>query len=1319
VATADDPSVFDTAWAELPLSPRHAELLADAAIAPDIAKDAGVTTISSEEELPDPFTRYGESAVPAILFRWHGPAGEILPQLRPDEPIDGAKYLFPGGSTPLINVHPAMRERMMRSADPVIVVEGTKQYLAAVSVLDVDMPCAVGISGCYGWCHNGGQPVPSFRAVPWIGRTVYVCFDADVSTNRDVWSAAEALSGQLSLHGAAEVRFITVPGAGTQGLDDVLAAVPDRKLAMRALVDHATEKLPRKPAKTKGTFFGDNGLLVARLADAVRDQVPVALARDQTIATYRGGVYQVNKVAYSSVVSEMLIDDYRRGHHLDVESFEIGRLFAEDRTLPERMPGPVLNVRNGLLDLATGELRDHDPEWLSSTQLPIAWAPDATCPTYDQWVLDVIPDQIEDLEEVTSTMLDPSSTPPKAAFLFGPSRSGKSTFIRLAEAMVGPAMVSGVTLQQLSTDRFASANVYSKMLNAAADVPASHIDDVSAFKMLTGEDLIQANRKYGHQFTFVNQALFMFSANELPTVSEASRAYLERMKPFRFDRSFAGHEDPSIEARMMVELPGILVRWVAGYRRLRARGGYAPTTPDVQGEFEAQSNRVRMWVAEEMEIVTESAGGSGAGSSAGKNAELRAVLPGSEMPAAEASRLTDLHATFQAWASESALGNMGKKLFKGHLTSINGVVEVRILPSRSRGFNMIRRPAGWDDDPDPGRTGRFSTPSPCHPAQSGDSEWPSQSSQGESAKNLPVLPGPVGTLVFDLETADADELWTYGPGFVRLAGYSADGQAVATTTDPAEIVELVERSGTIVGHGVWTFDLLALAHHHGLNITPLIIGDRVVDTLLTAFLDDPPLKGFSERQFDKAYDLDAVGHRVVGVTKNGDVRKMAKAHGGFDQIPLDDIGFVNYVKGDVEVAAKLHEALTLTDYARREHRLAGIAALMTLGGFRVDVELLERRVEKGRTRREKALRILADAYGLPTTKKDGKPCAAPLATEEGRAAIAKAFTDFGVAELPRTAKGNTAFGKDALDGLIERYADDPRIVATARAVKMVNGERSVYQTVQDHLVGDRVHPTIKMRQASGRWSVTRPGLTVMGKRGGRHVEREVFLPEPGHVLISADLSQIDARAIAVHSQDEAYLAMFQPGVDLHAEVAELVWGDRARREDAKALSHGIPYGMGPAKMAQTAGVELPEAERFLATLRERFPRLFVWRAEVVERAKAGELLDNGFGRKMRVAPEAAYTEGPALMGQGTARDLLMEGLVRLPDWMWSFLRAVVHDEIVLSVPVEDVDEIERDVLEALTFEWAPPGASIPVPVVAGLAARGANWGAVYQKKESV
>jgi putative DNA primase/helicase len=197
-----------------------------------------------------------------------------------------------------------------------------------------------------------------------------------------------------------------------------------------------------------------------------------------------------------------------------------------------------------MLDLETGELLAHSPAYRSTHQLTVDWVPDAEAPVFKEWLEGSAGAQADILLEAASAILDASSSPAKALFLFGPARSGKSTFLRLLEALLGPEFVAGVSLHQLSDDHFAAANLYGKRLNVDADVRAADVRDLSLFKRLTGEDVITANRKYGHQFEFRNRALFAFSANELPAVGENSRAYVARMVPVLFGRSFEGHEDP-------------------------------------------------------------------------------------------------------------------------------------------------------------------------------------------------------------------------------------------------------------------------------------------------------------------------------------------------------------------------------------------------------------------------------------------------------------------------------------------------------------------------------------------------------------------------------------------------------------------------------------------------------------------------------------------------------------------------------------------------------------------------------------------------------
>jgi putative DNA primase/helicase len=299
-------------------------------------------------------------------------------------------------------------------------------------------------------------------------------------------------------------------------------------------------------------------------------------------------------------------------------------------------------------------------------------------------------DQAQALLEASSEMLDLSRTPHKALFLYGPSRSGKSTFLRLLEAVAGKENTSAVTLHSLADDKFAAARVHGKILNIASDLSAGHIEDLSIFKMLTGEDPIDANPKYGKPFKFYNQALMGFSANEIPSVGESSRAYFERMLAFKFDYSFAGHEDQTIEDRMMDELPGIFNRLVQAWQARRKRGEALNANPTVQREFEAGSDRVQQWLDEEMESLTEWDG--------------KPVTEGMQLPAEafdETSDAKSLRILFNAWARENGVGEMGRNTLIKRLTSKNDVVRVRVGPTRRERFATRPRKEGEEKPSDP------------------------------------------------------------------------------------------------------------------------------------------------------------------------------------------------------------------------------------------------------------------------------------------------------------------------------------------------------------------------------------------------------------------------------------------------------------------------------------------------------------------------------------------------------------------------------------------------------------------------------------------
>lgn len=1287
-----------------------------------------------------------------IIFPWRSPDGEETWQLRPDIPdLDletgrPIKYVWPTDTDLMIN---QLRDS---GTGPVLIVEGTKQQFAALSWAPPEY-AIYGLSGCWGWVDGSGTTwLPDVMFL--MGRDVYVCFDADIETNYQVHRAAKQLTDQLKRSGVGSVKYVQTTARGTNGLDDVLAGLPeDRRTAILALwLGQATARLPKAPKKPPASpFIAENGsLLVRRATEAVMDKNPAALTAEREVALYLDGAYRLDPNAFISSVVELLGDLYRREWRANIAEVAVGSLYAAGMFLPERQTSPLLNVANGMLDLPTMTLKPHDPVYLSSAQIPIPWDPDAKAPVYERWLTEVIPEQFEDLEEVASTMLDPSRTPSKAIFAFGPSRSGKSTFIRILQALVGTENRAAVTLHALAGDRFAAANVYGKILNASSDLSASEVTDLSIFKMMTGEDSITGNRKYGNQFTFTNRALFAFSANELPTVGETSRAYLERIKPFRFPNSFAGHENPAIEAAIMDELPGILVRFVQAWHRMNDRGGYTPTLPEVREAFEIGSNRVRQWISDEMEV---------------------AEVGGKSIVATDQGTTgAELHRLFTAWTELQKSKPMGRKSFTAHLTSVNGVKEVRILPSKGRGFNVIRRTeemikvAKVDDQvAERWQVENGHLPPPADPPTSGIHDQGAEvadsqnktgpqlngtDSEGErvhvsQGDNSGVKTATSATsqhaFVFDLETASVDEIHTRDP-FVKIGGYtdSNGDHHVITGAGPMNITlstALANGQPYVAGHNISGFDLIALAKK-GLRLDRL--KGRVWDTKLAEYILDPPLSGKdgTPKMPHHYYGLDNTCLRRDLPAKTDDLATLAKKHGGYHMIPDDDPEYRAYLDGDISATTallndqlqELQDNPELARYAWRDMDVSLPIAQMTVNGFKLDIPELEKIIAEQTERKAENLSELVDLIGLPLGKTIKfkripdrfEPYKSPLASPAGKACVEKALTDAGINpdKLPRTDKsGELQVSGEQMGALLEKIRSssrrDPKIERMLELIVSLVGERTVYQTAYNGRAPApdgtyRYHPSINPTQASGRWSVSL--LTVFGKRNGKHVERRVFLPDEGQSIITIDLNQIDARILAGLSQDPGYMAIFQdPDADLHEMVSQAVFGTKDLREAAKAISHGWNYGESVNTMIRN-GADPTLALQFDREMRLNYPRLVEWREEMQDIARSGQLLDNGWGRPMRADPQFAYTQGAALPGQGGTRDAIAHGLLRLPTEYWPYLRVPIHDEVVLSVPTADAEEIGREVVKAFTFDFRS------VPITAGCSKPGRTWAEVYNKE---
>lgn len=619
--------------------------------------------------------------------------------------------------------------------------------------------------------------------------------------------------------------------------------------------------------------------------------------------------------------------------------------------------------------------------------------------------------------------------------------------------------------------------------------------------------------------------------------------------------------------------------------------------------------------------------------------------------------------------------------------------------------------------------------------------------------------------VWDIETDGVEHWGRDRDAFFRIGGLSVDGSSSMISDDRREYVSWLDECDVLIGHNTSLFDGPAVwGESAGRWMLDKARRKQWIDTFWLAPILDPPPWKYTDYQGKERtiagepsrmlpfYKLDNLAHRYGFPGKVHDLKALAEKHGGFGSIPTDDREYREYLCGDIEAQRHLASTLVphMTGYAWREMRVAALAGQLHCNGFRLDQELTRAVIERHTARNNATLQRLAERYGVSLTDAKGKARAKPLAGKEGKAALEAAFRELlgpmpigsayaGESKFehvwPMTPKGAWAWGGEVILAAVAEHAPDNVAAAElARDVAEIGGTRTVFKTALDNVKDDGFcHPQIHMLQRTGRASVTDPGLTVFGKHNGRHLERGIFLPDvlpeeaeywDQHVLFTVDLAQMDARAVAAMSQDQAYLELFEPGRDSHTEGAVMIWGPKSgwgdldRRQLFKKLGHGWNYGMGIPKLAREAGVDVSVAEYFDATMKQRFPRLVAWKEEVRAFAREYGWVDNGFGRRVLIDADRAHTQAPAGAGQGATRDVLLEGALDLDTiqpGILRYLKAMVHDEFVWSVPRRDAIELRELIVRTMSGQWAPPGASRPVPVIADASHFADRWSGCYEK----
>ena len=325
-------------------------------------------------------------------------------------------------------------------------------------------------------------------------------------------------------------------------------------------------------------------------------------------------------------------------------------------------------------------------------------------------------------------------------------------------------------------------------------------------------------------------------------------------------------------------------------------------------------------------------------------------------------------------------------------------------------------------------------------------------------------------------------------------------------------------------------------------------------------------------------------------------------------------------------------------------------------------------------------------------------------------------------QLPFGKKTKTGYSTSA--DVLEKLKCEHDIVKYVLEYRTLAKLKSTYADGLVSYIEDdmRIRSTFnQMITATGRISSTEPNLQNIPVRIpiGREI-RKVFVPEEGYVFVDADYSQIELRVLAHLSGDEKLINAYKSNQDIHRTTASEVFNipfeevtDLDRR-NAKAVNFGIVYGISSFGLGQDLNITRKEADSYIKSYFETYPRLKEYLDGLVEGAKENGYITTMFNRR-RPIPELlssnfmqrAFGERAAMNSpiQGTAADIIKIAMIRVnnklrEEQLKSRLLLQIHDELLIETHESEVEQVKK-ILEEQMNEAAKLSVSLEVDMNVG------------------
>ncbi|MFZ1679881.1 MAG: DNA polymerase I, partial [Rhizobiaceae bacterium] len=565
--------------------------------------------------------------------------------------------------------------------------------------------------------------------------------------------------------------------------------------------------------------------------------------------------------------------------------------------------------------------------------------------------------------------------------------------------------------------------------------------------------------------------------------------------------------------------------------------------------------------------------------------------------------------------------------------------------------------------------------------------------------SLATAPGRAAYVPF-AHRAGADDLLGGGP----VAGQMKLAEALAILAPLLRAPSVLK-----VGQNI-KYDLLVM-RRHGVDIAPFD------DTMLLSYVLDGGM--------GRGHGMDALSEKWLGHTPISfdDVTGTGRGRISFDQVAIDRA--TAYAAEDADVTLRLWHVLKprlaaeglSAVYERLERPLVAVLATMEERGIAIDRQILSRLsgdfAQGAAALEEDIYRLAGERFTIGSPRQLGDIL----------------FDRMGLPGGAKTKTGQWSTTASVLEDLAAEGHELPRRIVDWRQLTKLKSTYTDALPGFVHPSTQRVHTSYAMAATTtGRLSSSEPNLQNIPVRTpeGRRI-RTAFVPEPGHVLISADYSQIELRVLA-HVADIAQLRKaFEDGIDIHAMTASEMFGVPVEgmppevRRRAKAINFGIIYGISAFGLANQLSIPREEAGEYIKRYFERFPGIRDYMEAAKAQARDRGYVETIFGRRAHYpeirAPNPqvrAFNERAAINApiQGSAADIIRRAMVRMDGaidaaGLAARMLLQVHDELVFEAPEAEAEQaiaVIRPVME----HAAMPAIDLAVPLkVDARAAR--NW----------